>query len=1082
MKRKLCLLLPLLVVFFHTYSQPGWREHEMEVRIDIANENDASSLYQLHLNGDVYPSGYALMYVTPEELAQIEDAGLNYEILKADLNEYYKGFWENRDAYHTYEEIIQVMNTLLFAYPDICDKYDFGLSVEGRQLTALKISDNVETDEDEPEVMFDGGIHGDEIGGPENLIRFAQMLCESYATDPDIAELINTREIWLYVMVNPDGRVNMVRYNSNGVDLNRDWGYMWNAEGGSPAPFSQVESRSLRDCLYDNQFVVHTTYHSGTEFLSYPWSYRPEATADQDHIDYLASLYASTSGYSTLPYAQGYSGMYPINGSSKDYYYAVAGSIGWTMEISYNKQPPTSQIQYYYELNEPAMLMTIEHSGYGLQGTVTDAVTGEPLAAMVWINDFYPAFCDPQVGDFHKYVLAGSYTVTVTANGYLPQAQANVTVSSEGATTVNFQLQPGGGYYAWRIPNCMIPDNNFDDEGYTPGALGAPDNIRYSIGRAGWVVLDMQEPILDGPGSELTVYENDSDPEGYVCYAAATMDGPWIFLGNGTGNTTFNFTQAGLSEARYIKIVDDGNGSASGNNAGFDLDAIEALEQPDVVYLFLDCMVDDAQGNDNQRIDPGETVELIIALTNHGGLAASDVTGNLNYDSTWVAIDNPDLAFGTIGHGETVQRSVTLTADPATPLETIVMMVLNLTANSGGFVQSFPMHFTIGEIVEDWETNTFNSFPWASSGSKPWTISFVGPYEGAYSAKSGNIDNSQLSVLQVSMDVIGYDDISFYRKVSTEAGYDFLNFYIDGVLLDQWSGTMDWLKVSYDVAPGMHTFKWEYKKDEANGFNFDCCWIDYIVFPSSNLNGSLHALANAFPHEYCHPGETQLGAYVIGGTTPYAYLWTPEDSLSSPNAQFPSANPSETTLYNVTVTDQSAASVQSAIKVTVHAIPGTPVAVQQGDSLVSSSESGNQWYNTDGLIEGATAQVYYPSAEGDYFVIVTNEFGCISEPSETVHFLFTDIIENERKSFNIYPVPAGEHVYISLVEGFTGTTLLEIIDLMGKVVYSTSCDGSDGHMIKIDLYHLPSGIYFISLTSLDSGDRRVKKFIRQAGN
>ncbi|OQX72561.1 MAG: hypothetical protein B6D64_14990, partial [Bacteroidetes bacterium 4484_276] len=245
----------------------------MEVKVDVSSKQDALQLTKLKLDGD-YFIDYALLYLIPEELELIKESGLKYEILKEDLNEYYKDFWETRTAYHSYQEIIDLADSLADNFPDICTKHIFGTSMGGRQLAALKISDNPAIDENEAEVMFDGGIHGDEIGGPENVIRFARDLCRGYGDDPEITELIDNREIWLYLMVNPDGRVAMSRTNNNGVDLNRDWGYMWDGWGGSTGAFSQVESKGLRGCSYDNQFVVHTTYHSGTEYISCPWSYR----------------------------------------------------------------------------------------------------------------------------------------------------------------------------------------------------------------------------------------------------------------------------------------------------------------------------------------------------------------------------------------------------------------------------------------------------------------------------------------------------------------------------------------------------------------------------------------------------------------------------------------------------------------------------------------------------------------------------------------------------------------------------------------------------------------------------------------
>jgi len=361
----------------------------------------------------------------------------------------------------------------------------FGYSVFGNELGALKISDNVALDENEAEVMFDGGIHGDEIGCSENVIRFARDLCIGYGSDPTITDLINNREIWLYYCVNPYGRIHDIRYNGNGVDLNRDWGYMWDAWGGSSGAYSQPETKALRNCMYNRQFVVHTTYHSGTEYISCPWSYRADQCHDYDHIIQLAGVYSSTSLYSNLEYGQGCTGMYPINGSSKDTNYGMMGSISWSMEISYSKHPPTSQIMLYYNRNKPAMLEMIEYSGYGVEGIVTDAENGDPVRAIVWVNDYFPTYTDFAVGDYHKYILPGTYSITVTANGYETQTINNVVVAANSSTVTDFQLQPSTDdtFYGYKFSASQIPNNNTGDEGNTPASLGEPDNINYSIGK-----------------------------------------------------------------------------------------------------------------------------------------------------------------------------------------------------------------------------------------------------------------------------------------------------------------------------------------------------------------------------------------------------------------------------------------------------------------------------------------------------------------------------------------------------------------------------------------------------------------------
>jgi len=577
------LLISLLIcsgVNAQVLGEGGWRLNEKQIRISAESPAHIRQLSDLKLNMDFYGPEYdhIIAYVTPEELVQIENLGIPYTVEIEDLNNNNKDFWLMPDQYHTYQQIIDLADSLAGAFPSICQKIIFGYSMQNRQCAALKISDNVAIDEPEPEVFFDGGIHGDEIGGPENIIRFARDLCLQYGTDPTVTNLINTREIWLYLMVNPDGRYNMSRYNANGVDLNRDWAYMWDSWGGSSGPCSQVESKNLRSCMYSNQFVVHTTYHSGTEYISCPWSYRPDQPLDWNHIIQLAGLYSSVSGYSSLQFGQGYNGMYAINGSTKDGNYGMMGAISWSMEISYSKQPPTSQIMLYYNRNYPSMLAMIEYAGYGFEGIVTDAITGLPVTASIFVNNYYPTYTDPTAGDYHKYVLPGTYSITVAANGYESQTVNNVVVTANSSTVTNFQLQPGGGHYVYKFAASQIPDNNYADEGLTYAVIGEPDDVNYSIGKSGWCVLDMQYPVPDVTGNDFTVYEGDTSPEGYYCYAGSTIDGPWILLGTGNGTTQFDLSGSGLTQAQFIRILDDGDGTAVTANAGFDLDAIQATD------------------------------------------------------------------------------------------------------------------------------------------------------------------------------------------------------------------------------------------------------------------------------------------------------------------------------------------------------------------------------------------------------------------------------------------------------------------------------------------------------------------------
>jgi len=132
--------------------------------------------------------------------------------------------------------------------------------------------------------------------------------------------------------------------------------------------------------------------------------------------------------------------------------------------------------------------------------------------------------------------------------------------------------------------------------------------------------------------------------------------------------------------------------------------------------------------------------------------------------------------------------------------------------------------------TEDFETGDFIRLPWAHSGDSNWTVTSYEKHSGAHSAQAGSIDHNESTTLWVKLDCIS-GDITFYRKVSSEPGFDYLEFYIDGVRKDKWSGTNDWEQVSYPVTAGTRTFEWAYSKDGSISTGSDTAWIDDIIFP-----------------------------------------------------------------------------------------------------------------------------------------------------------------------------------------------------------------------------------------------------------
>ena len=151
-----------------------------------------------------------------------------------------------------------------------------------------------------------------------------------------------------------------------------------------------------------------------------------------------------------------------------------------------------------------------------------------------------------------------------------------------------------------------------------------------------------------------------------------------------------------------------------------------------------------------------------------------------------------------------------------------LVFLLGMAGAAGGQTANFQ--------TEDFETNDFSKFPWVHAGDEGWSTTQQQKHSGIYSARSDSIGRGERSSLHVTLNCVT-GNITFYRKVSSESGCDFLTFYIDGAEQDKWSGEDDWAEVSFPVTEGRRTFEWTYSKDSSVSEGDDTAWIDDIVFP-----------------------------------------------------------------------------------------------------------------------------------------------------------------------------------------------------------------------------------------------------------
>jgi len=511
----------------------------------------------------------AVVLVSSEEFSWLSAMNLAPEIVPDELVEQrgWKHSAEFEGDFHSYSQMMTELQNIANTYPAITRLYDLGHSVQGRVLWGLKITDNPDIEENEPEVRICGLHHGNEYMSAELPLNLALHLVQNYGVNTSITDLVDSREIWIIPMVNPDGREAGTRYNAHGIDLNRNYGYM----PESSNPYSEPETRVIRDNALQNNFVLSLSFHCSGDIVNYIWNYKHKRTPDNDVVENLSEQYGSHNGYWVT---EGYD-WYQTLGDCNDFSYGCRGDIDWTIEVQ------TSNIPQAWNLNRDAMLELIDTANMGLTGVVTNANNGQPLAATVWVDEApWPCFADPLVGDYHRVLLPGAYTIHYRANGF-EEKTFSVQVNSGDPTVLNVALNPSNQFYAYQVTTCAFyaPSDNYQNnptEGIS--LLGPPDGVCASLGVGGSIIVDMANSISNLPNaSDLKVFEGDATTDGYSVYVSTNWNGPWTNVGTGMGTAEFDLADASVISARYVKIVDDGTGSASEMNPGVDIDALQNL-------------------------------------------------------------------------------------------------------------------------------------------------------------------------------------------------------------------------------------------------------------------------------------------------------------------------------------------------------------------------------------------------------------------------------------------------------------------------------------------------------------------------
>ncbi len=215
---------------------------------------------------------------------------------------------------------------------------------------------------------------------------------------------------------------------------------------------------------------------------------------------------------------------------------------------------------------------------------------------------------------------------------------------------------------------------------------------------------------------------------------------------------------------------------------------------------------------------------------------------------------------------------------------------------------------------------------------------------------------------------------------------------------------------------------------------------------------------------------------VVSAFSNYLCTWNSGSTFISHNQNI-TVNPTTTTTYNFTASDSCGNTFNDivTISVSLNSIPPTPVITTNGNVLESDATTGNQWYNDSGIIIGETAQSYTPTSTGNYYVIVTDLNGCISNISNVINVLFTGITNNQTNETGVYLYPNPSNKYITIEsKSICNDGLVSIYNIKGELLIQNAFQQSK---IKIDISMLTKGIYFVKVKT-DNGIV-VKKLVKE---
>jgi len=397
MKKVIMNILALTVIISgFTASHKENRSEYSLISIDLKNSRQ---LAEICPNADrvFIHQNRIYLNVSIDEIAVIKKNSITFESFQLpDVSATTAAGGDINGLFHDYKETEAFLNDLHDRFPDLTEIGSAGLSIEGRNLTYIKITNPGSASASKPNIYIIGCHHAREWISVEVPLLFARYLLENYGSDPQIAHAVNGSVIYIMPITNPDGQEYSIHYyrmwrknrrdngyyNSYGVDINRNYSISWGYDnsGSSPnpwsevyrgtAPFSEPETQAIRSLLQTNPPAGLITYHSYSQLILYPWNYENLATPDDAELETIAKnmagLMLQVNGREYL-YGNGADALYTTNGDTVDYVYGTYKVPAYTIElppiefISGGFITSENEINSVFNENLPALLYFVNY-------------------------------------------------------------------------------------------------------------------------------------------------------------------------------------------------------------------------------------------------------------------------------------------------------------------------------------------------------------------------------------------------------------------------------------------------------------------------------------------------------------------------------------------------------------------------------------------------------------------------------------------------------------------------------------------------------------------------------------------------